>query len=169
MRVCVTWQICVTWLIYVWRDSLIWDMTPSYVWHDSFICVTWLLHICDMTHSYVWHYRYVRHDSFMYDVTYSCICVPWLLHICDMTHSCSDIIDMCDMTRLCMTWLTDMGWLRLVGSLKLQVSFAEYRLFYRSLFQKRYIIYSFKEPTNRSHPLWLIHMCDVTHASVLEV
>jgi len=32
---------------------------------------------------------------------------------------------------------TCMGWLRLVGSLKLQVSFAEYRLFYRSLLQKR--------------------------------
>jgi len=30
-----------------------------------------------------------------------------------------------------------MGWLRLVGSLNLQVSFAEYRLFYRSLLQKR--------------------------------
>ena len=31
-------------------------------------------------------------------------------------------------------------WLRLVGSLKLQVSFAEYRLFYRALLQKRPII-----------------------------
>jgi len=30
-----------------------------------------------------------------------------------------------------------MGWLQLVGSLKLQVSFAEYRLFYRALLQKR--------------------------------
>jgi len=30
-----------------------------------------------------------------------------------------------------------MGWLRLVGSLKLQVSFAEYHLFYRALLQKR--------------------------------
>jgi len=29
-----------------------------------------------------------------------------------------------------------MGWLRLVGSLKLEVSFAEYRLFYRALLQK---------------------------------
>ena len=26
------------------------DMTHSYVWHDSFICVTWLIHMCDMTH-----------------------------------------------------------------------------------------------------------------------
>jgi len=33
-----------------------------------------------------------------------------------------------------------MGWLRLVGSLKSQVSFAEYRLFYRALLQKRPII-----------------------------
>ena len=33
-----------------------------------------------------------------------------------------------------------MGWLRVVGSLKLQVSFAEYRLFYRALLQKRPII-----------------------------
>ena len=34
----------------------------------------------------------------------------------------------------------DMGWLRLVGSFKLQVSFAEYSLFYRALLQKRPII-----------------------------
>jgi len=40
------------------------------------------------------------------------------------------------------TWYStsNMGWLRLVGSLKLQVSFAEYRLFYRALLQKRPII-----------------------------
>jgi len=34
----------------------------------------------------------------------------------------------------------DTGWLRLVGSLKLQVSFAEYSLFHRALLQKRPII-----------------------------
>jgi len=33
-----------------------------------------------------------------------------------------------------------MGWLRLVGSLKLKVSFAEYHLFYKALLQKRPII-----------------------------
>ena len=33
-----------------------------------------------------------------------------------------------------------MGWLRVVGSLKLYVSFAEYRLFYRALLQKRPVI-----------------------------
>ena len=33
-----------------------------------------------------------------------------------------------------------MGWRRLVGSLKLQVSFVEHSLFYRALLQKRPII-----------------------------
>ena len=44
-----------------------------------------------------------------------------------------------------------MGWLRLVGSLQLRVSFAEYHLFHRALLQKE--TYNFKEPTSRSHPI----------------
>ena len=68
----------------------------SYVWRDSFTCVTWLIDVCDMSHSYVryvsfirvtWHIHmcgvtrsYVRHDSFM--------CVTWFIRMCDMTHSC---------------------------------------------------------------------------------
>ena len=57
----------VTWLI----DTF--DMTRAYVWHDSFILVTWLIHACDMTHSYVWHDLFMR--------------VTWLMHTCDMNHS----------------------------------------------------------------------------------
>ena len=34
-------------------------MTHSYVCHDSFICVPWLIHMRAMTHSYVYH------DSFL--------------------------------------------------------------------------------------------------------
>jgi len=33
-----------------------------------------------------------------------------------------------------------MGWLRLIGSLKLQFSFSKYSLFYRALLQKRHMI-----------------------------
>jgi len=79
--------------VYVWHDSFICvtglihmcDMTHSCVWHDSFICVTWLIHMrvmcmCDMIHSYVCPvYVYVWHDSFM--------CVTWLIRTCDVTHS----------------------------------------------------------------------------------
>ena len=44
------------------------EITHSYMRHDSFICVTWLIHmcvtllihICDMTHSYVWHDSFRR-------------------------------------------------------------------------------------------------------------
>jgi len=35
-----------------------------------------------------------------------------------------------------------MGWLRLVGSMKLKISFAEYSLFYRALLQERPMILS---------------------------
>jgi len=74
-------------------------MTHSYVWydakyegimlrHDSFIYVTWLIHMCDMTqnmkelccdmtHSYMWH------DSFIY--------VTWLIHMCDMTQNMQEL------------------------------------------------------------------------------
>ena len=58
------------------------DMTPLYVWHDSFICVTWLVHLCDMTHSSV--RRNVTHSNMWHD---SFRCVTWLLYMCDMTRS----------------------------------------------------------------------------------
>ena len=93
------------------------NMTDSYVWHDSFICVTWLIHMCDITSPYVWHdsfrrvtspihmcdmtHSYVWHDSFIcvtwlshtsdmtspYTWHNSITCVTWLMHMCDMTHS----------------------------------------------------------------------------------
>jgi len=92
-----------------------------------------------------------------------------------------------------------MGWLRLVGSLKLQLSFAEYSLFYRALLKKRLItlrsLLIEATPYDTlprkygwvSHvtPCWvsvcvcvctydlldrvLLHMCDVTHSCVHHV
>jgi hypothetical protein len=47
-----------------------------------------------------------------------------------------------------------MGWLRLAGSLKIQVFFAEYRsLLQDSLAKETYI---FKGPTNRRHPMMIL-------------
>jgi len=55
-------------------------MTHSHVCHNSFTCVTWLIHmieingfIDDRTHSHAWH------DSFTW--------ATWLIYMCDMTHS----------------------------------------------------------------------------------
>jgi len=72
--------VCVTWLIHIRA------MTHSHLWYDSFTWVPWLIYIHHMTHSYVWH------DSF--------ICVPWLIHICDMTH-----LHAHHDTSVCGTWL----------------------------------------------------------------
>jgi len=52
-----------------------------------------------------------------------------------------------------------MGWLRSVGSIKLQVSFAEYSLFYRALLQKRPIILSVLLTVATLHAWELIKMC----------
>jgi len=92
---------------YVWHDSFI-RVTWLIVCHDSFICVTWLIHVCGMTHSYVWHDwlvlmcdktdAHVCHDSF--------VCVPRAS--CDMIHSyvwhelsmgVTWILHMCDLTH----------------------------------------------------------------------
>ena len=76
------------------------DMTHLYVRHDSFICVTWLIHRCGMTHSHV------RQDSFLC-VTWLIICVTWLIHMCDMTHSCvwHDSSIRVPWLIICVTWL----------------------------------------------------------------
>jgi len=52
-------------------------------------------------------------------------------------------------------YMYPMGWLRSVGSIKLWVSFAEYRLFYRALLQKRPIILSILLPVATPY----IHVC----------
>jgi len=63
-------------------------------------------------------------------------------------------------TRFCICFAS-MEWLRLVGFLKLQVSFAEYRLLYRSLLQKRPIILRslLVEATPYSEDVWVYCYC----------
>jgi len=105
------------------------------VWHDIFICVTWLIHMCDMTHSYVWH------DSFT--------CVPCLIHMCDMTHSYmrhDNHSDVWHDSFTCVTWqsFTCVTWrVCILTSLR----------HHSNASCKRFMCVT-----------WLIHMCDMTHA-----
>jgi len=96
-----------TWMSRVTRMK---EACHTYMPHsyDSFICVTWLIHMCDMTHSYVWH------DSFICDMTHwlrdmthwcvrydSSIYVIWLIHMYAMTESY-----MWRDPFICVTWLS---------------------------------------------------------------
>ena len=84
----------------------------TYIPKYMYICI----HTNTCIHTYIQMFRYVRVSVFIYiyNTLYACVCA-WSIHMC----------------------MWSMGWLRLVGSLKLEVAFAEYRLFYRALLQKR--------------------------------
>ena len=133
--VCVTLLIHTFWhdgFLCVWRLSHMCVTTQSYVCHILFTCVNlfyfswWVLQHCTGFARLVWG-RLRVHRAFVYSdwfVCYVCddsvICAPYPIRV---NHSCR-----------CM------GWLRLVGSFKKQVSFAEYSLFHRALLQKRPVI-----------------------------
>jgi len=56
-----------------------------------------------------------------------------------------------------------MGWLWLVGSIKLQVSFAKES--YKRDNKREYSAketYNFTNPTNRSHPIYMVHVFRMT-------
>jgi len=87
-------------------------------------CVTLDPHLLTTTHS-SWHhtiYTYVYIYIYMYIHTYSVwLYIMWhLTHICSRQHTH-------DTTPPWTAQKCDLGWLRLVGSLKWQVSFAEYK------------------------------------------
>ena len=64
------------------------DTTFTYVWRDSYMCVTRLIHMNDMTHTYVCHDFYICVTRFICvcDKTHTYTYMAWLIHICDLTH-----------------------------------------------------------------------------------
>jgi len=100
---------------YVWHDSFICVTWPIHMCvhhlgnvHDSFICMTWPIHTCDMTYSYAWHDPFicVTWPIHMRDMTHSyvwhdpSICVPYLTLICDMTHSYERVVSHSSMSNV---------------------------------------------------------------------
>ena len=85
-----------SWWVYSWMQCLHWYyyQTHSYMCHDSFIHVPWLIHTYAMTHfnTCAMTHSYMCHDSFIH--------VPWLIHTCAMTHSY-----MCHDSFIYVTWL----------------------------------------------------------------
>ena len=94
-----------------WRAC---DMTPSYVLHDSFECVMWLIHVGDMIYSHVWDMTHscVRHDTF--------ICVTWSVSVRIMSHPLTNEMHtrihahthsfMCNTWHLHMCDMVRIGW-----------------------------------------------------------
>jgi len=142
-----SWFSCVreTWLIYM-RDT-----THLYVWHDSFIRVTWLTHMWDMSYSCVtWLLPFaslcekgrgahneathgclecVRHDSFIF--------VTRLIYMCDMTS-----LYICHNSFICGTWL----------------------LTFAGLCAKGREAHNEATHGGLASVTWLIHICDTTHS-----
>ena len=67
------WVSHVTQWVFLTEIDLHEEMTSeSYVWHDSFIRVTWRIHMCDVTYSYVRHDPLIseRRDSLLVSTTH---------------------------------------------------------------------------------------------------
>ena len=106
-------ETCHAWMSRVTNERAVWPITWSHVTD-----VTGPVPSKEDWHTSGWH------------ITYGWV-VSSLTHTIESCHTQSHTWQCC---------ICDMGWLRLVGSLKWQVSFAEYRLFHRALLQKRPII-----------------------------
>ena len=121
------------------------------MWHGcASVCVTWLVYMCEMICLYVWCDLRV--------CVYVCVCIILMhththththRHEHTQTHAYFDAPFVHMWVTAHMLWggvrgigwrVRGTGWLRLVGSLKLQVSIGECSVFSRALLQKRPMI-----------------------------
>ena len=102
---------------HVWFLCVIptWAMTLSYVCHDPFLCVTWIICMCTMTHISVHHASWTisvvletwspskKKRALVCRDSYLCVCpiIQWLTFMCTMTHiyEC-DVFPMFVMTHI---------------------------------------------------------------------
>jgi len=144
-------------------------------WHDSFVSVTWLIHVCDMTSSCTWH------DSFIYmqvsinlsfprsvhwiilfgfslsfydlKIWYTYIRVTWLIYMCDMTHLYVRHDSLYVRHESLIYYMCDMNhWYTYI-----QVTWLIYMCDMTHLYVRH---------DSSICATWLIYMCDMTHLYV---
>jgi len=174
----------VTWLIHTC------DMTHSYVWHDSFICVTGLIHMCDMTHSYVWHDSficvtcliYMRNMPWSYVWHVSFICVACRSHTRDTPQTtcvslwvwwadATWLIHVCDTTHsyvwhdsfICVTWPIH------TRDMTHSYTWHDSFIYLTWLIHTRDMAHSYMWHNSFIYVTWLIHICDMTRYSPLHL
>jgi len=102
----------VTWLIHKYSKRLLLSLPSGTNW---FIYVTWLIYMCDMwlIHKCDMTYSYVWHDSFIHVASGSYYCsLLVMIHMCAMTHWC-----VWHDSFICMIWLIHTPSKRLLLSL----------------------------------------------------
>ena len=162
-----------------------------YVWHESFICMTWLftcmtwlIHICDMILSYAWHdwFIYVTWLSLHGTSYVTCqihVCHVWHFNMCDMTQRYQETLFLkFDMTHSYLTtwhaWHDSFIYVTLlIHKCAMAHSYVWHNSFIwvTSLIHIRHLdtrdmthLYTWHD-SFISVP-WLIHMCDMTHSYV---
>jgi len=89
-------------------------MTHLCVWHDSFMCVAWLIDVFYKTQLYICLMCLIYMCRRLLICLRLLMCVAWLIDVFDQTQWYIYLI-----CFICMCLRLRMGWLRLVGSLKL--------------------------------------------------
>ena len=77
---------CVTWLVRGWHDSLLCHITLPFLGHDPFIYMRHDSFLCDMTHFFATRLISIWHSLLWHDASIE----TWYMHfprMCDMTHS----------------------------------------------------------------------------------
>jgi len=119
-------------------------MTRAYVWNDSFVCVTWLIH---------------RHDSFTTVVILSSLTsVTWLVRMCEISYSCvfTHMNDLCNTYE----WVMAHTWMSNVTHMNELFMCVTWRIHMCDMTDSCVLQDSFICVT------WLIHVCDMTHSYV---